>query len=101
MLGGRELFLSQYPSCARSLGLGGFWEWRVCVHARVRVCVYGCVQVHVDLSPNAKDREEEQVLSNAKGCSGSAQPWRRFGMTEEGHGAPLTSLIPCLGVEGE
>lgn len=57
--------------------------------------------MHVDLSPNGQDREEEQTPSNTKGYSGSAQLWRRFGTTEEGHGAALISLIPFLGMEGE
>lgn len=99
MLRGRELFLKQHPSCTRSMGAGGFWGWKQGVCS----CTCGCgsVWVRVDLSPNGQDKEEEQVPSNAKGYSGSAQPWRRFGTTEERHGAPLTSPVPFLGMESE
>lgn len=67
---------------------------RVCVHTHVCVCVR-CMQ-----TLDGRDREEGQMPSNAKGYSDSAQTWRRFG-TREGHGAPFTSLILSLGLEGE
>lgn len=64
--------------------------------SRVFIYVCMCVQEHADLSPSGQDSEEEQTLSNMRGCSGSGQHWR-FRVTD----ALNTSLILLSGMEGE
>lgn len=59
------------------------------MHVCVRSC--GCVQVHVDLSPNGQDREEKQLPSLLWFCPA----------LDGVPGAPLSSLIHFLGMEGE
>lgn len=42
VLGGRELFLSQHPSCTHSMGAGGFRGGKQGVCSCVWVCVGVC-----------------------------------------------------------